>query len=312
MLTDLSIAYLFLGGTGGGALVACSLLSLLTPRSAVSARRLAPNGRTVTLVMLVPQSYRLLLGGGFGIALACLFIGSLALLTDLGRPVLATMLFVSHRLTLLNFGTYALAAGTLMALLLACAWGVSSALWRFRFVRALGVVGIVCGLSIALYTGLLLGSLAAVPLWSSIWLPVLFVLSSLSCGLALLVIYACMTEVFDVFATTLHRLLVSDAVVIMFEALAAAALLACAFLSEYDVARQGAKSLVGGPDAAVFIGGFVLCGVVVPLVLDAGSMLVQGNRQARIIVTGAFVLVGGFALRYSLVMAGAHPFLGAL
>lgn len=312
MLTDLSIAYLFLGGTGGGALAVCGLLSLLAPRSAVSARRLAPNGRTVTLVMLVPKSYRLLIGGGFGAASACLFVGSLALLADLGRPALATMLFTAPQPTLLNFGSYALVAGMAASLLLACAWGISSARWRFALVRALGVAGIVCGLSIALYTGLLLGGLSAVPLWSSAWLPALFVLSSLSCGLALLAIHACMTEVLDAFSTTLHRLLVCDASVIVLEALAAAGLLAGAFLSEYDVARQGAESLVAGSGAAAFLGGFVLCGVIAPLALDAGGMLVRANRQARVMATGAFVLLGGFALRYALVMAGAHPFLGAL
>ena len=63
-------------------------------------------------------------------------------------------------------------------------------------VRALGAIGravvvaeaVACGLAVvvAVYAGLLLQTLSGVRLWSTPWVPVLFVLSAASCGCALL------------------------------------------------------------------------------------------------------------------------------
>ena len=55
-----------------------------------------------------------------------------------------------------------------------------------RFIRVIPALSVCLGLGVAAYTGLLLQSLAAVPLWDTVALPLLFVASSLSCGVSLM------------------------------------------------------------------------------------------------------------------------------
>ncbi len=59
-----------------------------------------------------------------------------------------------------------------------------------RTERGLGTVIAVLGFGIMLYTGLLLGLLKAVPFWNTPALPLLFVLSALSTGVAIVLALA--------------------------------------------------------------------------------------------------------------------------
>ena len=77
-----------------------------------------------------------------------------------------------------------------LAVLAGLAWAGLARRWRFAAVRVLQAALALAALAVMLYTGLLLQSLNAVPLWATPWLPALFVLSSLSCGMAL-VLAAC-------------------------------------------------------------------------------------------------------------------------
>ena len=174
MLSDLVVCYLFLGGTGAGALLVLCALGLLSTRAAALTR----GGR-----LRATSAYRRLLVPGFASAFALLAVGAVCLAVDLGNFDGALLLFVRPRATHLTVGAWALAAGLLLSALSCAAWS-SACGWRLAVVRALGVLGAVDALVAMAYTGLLLGGVGAVPLWASPWLPALFVVSSLSCGVA--------------------------------------------------------------------------------------------------------------------------------
>ncbi len=65
--------------------------------------------------------------------------------------------------------------------------------------------------------------------------------------------------------------------------------------------------LLTGDLAVAFWGGFVACGLVAPLLVEAGLML--SGRRAPLVAVGAsaLILAGGFFLRWCVAEAGAHP-----
>lgn len=86
------------------------------------------------------------------------------------------------------------------------------------------------------YTGLLLQSLRSVPLWHNIWLPMLFILSSLSCGMGLVMGASLLAGLGSVFGSVLRRVAFFDGLVIALEGLSAVAFLLTTFSSTSETA----------------------------------------------------------------------------
>ena len=182
MLGTLAVGYLFLGGAGAGAIVVASVLDLALVRAPfgtdarVSVDEAPPCERVAAFALLA----------GF----AALALGVLCLLFDLGRIDRVLDLFLRPSPTYLTVGSFAL------AVLAAC--GAFLTLVRFAYLpsvpRAAAVaveaVAVAVGLVVMVYTGLLLQGLGAVALWRSPFVPVLFTLSSLSCGIAVVLVAA--------------------------------------------------------------------------------------------------------------------------
>jgi len=63
---------------------------------------------------------------------------------------------------------------------------------------------------------------------------------------------------------------------------------------------SAAAPLISGPLAPLFWGGLVVVGLVVPLLID-----VLGARWVPAVIPAVLVLVGGFILRYVVVMTHA-------
>ena len=78
----------------------------------------------------------------------------------------------------------------------------------------LAVVGIVLGLCVAVYTGILLMSVPGVPLWNTLLLPCLFTVSALDTGAALVEIVAVAPKR-AVLSNKTHRLLEASVVVLV-------------------------------------------------------------------------------------------------
>lgn len=310
MLSDLVVSYLFLGGAGAGACLVLSVLGLLVPRDLVTDRtgvRLRPTAR-----------YRKLLGPGFAAAFVLLALGVVCLLADLGNVERVILLFVHPTATHLAVGSWALAACLVLAAALGLAW-LGFGAWSFLLLRIVEVLAALTAFVVMVYTGLLLQSLGAVPLWSTLWLPALFVASSLSCGIACLLGISQLTGAARAFDGTLRRLAAADAAVIVVEAAILAAFLYAASMAGAHAsngteiaAAQSAHDLLEGDNAWLFWSCFVVLGLAVPLVLDVALAKCRRAMPGAALLAAACVLAGGFVMRYCVVAAGVHPVLSSM
>ncbi len=306
VFSDLIVGYLFLGGSGAGMCLVLSVLGLMVPRNRVPHSSWRGNAGF--------SSYRSLFATGYGVSLALLLLGVVCLLADVGSVERTVLLFVQPNLTFLTVGAWALAICVVLALALAFAWnGIGS--WNAAVVRVLQVLTCFASLVAAVYTGLLLQSMPAVPLWTSFWLPALFVLSAVSCGLACVLGMAQLTGAARLFSSTMRRLVAADAVVVVLEIVVAAFFVAAAgaglgldAATGTDVgSAASAKALLTGEFAWLFWDGFGVVGLAVPLVLDV--FLARKNRVVPGVALAAAgcVLAGGFIMRLCIVQAGMHP-----
>lgn len=314
MLSDLVVCYLFCGGAGAGLCLVLCVLGLFSPRDCVATGALSCNSRAFWR-FCAPDQYRRLFFPGFVLSFALMTLGMMCLLLDLADIDRVVLLFVSPQLSYIAVGAWALVACLLFAALLCLAWG-GFGTWSDTVVRVLEVLGGVLALVVMVYTGLLLQSLESVPLWSTSWLPVLFVASSLSCGLACVLVVAQFSGAAYVFGSVLRWLAACDVVVIGVEAIVVVAFVmtALGFGSQAAsgttlAAADSIRELIEGSQAWLFWGGFVLAGMAVPLVLDVFLVVRHRMMPGVGIFAGAGVLVGGFVMRFCIVGAGMHPLL---
>ena len=316
MLGPLIVCYLFLGGAGAGACFVLAVLGLLAPRELVTVEEVhAASSRTV---LRVPEAYRHLLFPGYAVALVVLVVGMTCLVGDIGRIDRLMLLLTNPTVSFVAVGAWSLVICLVMAVLLAAVWSGILRRWRWRAVCVLQVALALVAVTVMVYTGLLLQSLSAVPLWATPWLPVLFVLSSLSCGVALVLVTAQFTDSGRTFATTFGCVAAADAFVVILEAIVAAVFVATALAGiggdfiegrTAEALAASAQALVAGESAWLFWGGFVAVGLVVPFVLDLVLVRLRRSCPQVALVAAACVLVGGFLLRFCVVEAGMRPLL---
>lgn len=318
MLGPLIVCYLFLGGLGAGACCVLAVLGLLAPRECVTVpREPGRASRRKRVVLCDPHLYRRFFAPGYTAALVALVLGVVCLLADVGRADRLLLLLVSPSFSFLAVGAWALVVCAVLALVFVLAWGGYARGVSFALVQVLQVMLALVALAVMTYAGLLLQSLRAVPLWATPWLPVLFVLSALSCGAALVLATSQFTGAAQTFRSVLRRLALADALVIVLEAVTTAAFVATALsggsggefadTATAHALTASAQTLACSEGSWVFWGGFVLVGLVIPLVLDCAFARIRSPCPPLALTTVACVLVGGFVLRYCVVEAGLHP-----
>lgn len=170
--------------------------------------------------------------------------------------------------------------------------------------KALDVVGAVLAVCVAAYTGVLLGDAGvAFPLWNMAVLPILFIVSAASTGIAVTLLITRLVAADE--AAALPWLGKAGLVLPVLELALVIALLAVAGMAGGSAGAAGAASvanLVSGPYAVAFWLGFVVIGLAVPFVLELMSR--RGSQSKALPMAGeACVLVGGFMLRYLVIMA---------
>jgi len=161
--------------------------------------------------------------------------------------------------------------------------------------RPLGTVSILAGIALGIYTGILLSSLGARPLWASAALGPLFLVSGLSTGAAFAHLIARNAE-------EQTALLKADNVFLTVE-LALIGLILVGLLTASAVHANAAALLLGGPYTAVFWVFVVGLGILLPLALQS---LMASHRIAHTVVAPLLVIGGGLALRFVIVSAGQY------
>jgi protein NrfD len=165
--------------------------------------------------------------------------------------------------------------------------------WCEQRLRKIAITAVVLGVALGVYTGALLSTTVARPLWSSGALGFLFLVSGASTGVALLMIAERDSSMSD-------RLARADIALIAVELLTILLWLV-GLASQGPVYREALASLVTGSYAPVFLGMVVLGGLVVPLGLEVSSLR---GRALHSRLVPLLVLAGGLLLRFVIVYAG--------
>lgn len=283
--------YLFLGGFTAGVLVLCGHALWRGRRNTARA-----------------PGFALASSGLPAIGLGAISLGMLALFLDLAHKPFVWRLYVTfHPRSPMSWGAWillvvypVLLAGVLLdppRWLAAHATGLTrwfrSTADRESRRRRIGAVSVATGLALGIYTGILLSSLGARPLWSSALLGPLFLVSGVSTS-------AAVAHWLSPDRDERDRLLRLDNLLIATE-LGLLGLFLIGLLSSTEAHRASARLVLGGPYTAVFWIGVVGLGLIVPLVLQG---LAAARRVAHTPVTAILVLAGGLTLRFVVVLAG--------
>ena len=160
-------------------------------------------------------------------------------------------------------------------------------------VNTVGISNMVLGAGLGLYTGILLSSLGARPLWSSPILAVLFIVSGLSGAAAFVHLIARDSEERLLLAKADNGFLAIELVVL--------ALFILFLLTATEVHMQAASLLLTGQYAAVFWVFVVMIGIVIPLFYQSLSV---NHKVPHNPLMPIFVMLGGLVLRFVIVEAG--------
>lgn len=315
------ILYLFLAGVGAGAVT-------------VSASVLLRGG-----------------GGGFGGAHVRLarygallgpipvIVGTALIIFELGRPFRVLNLFKVINLSPMNIGTWLLLLFIIVSLFYALAF-VPTMLPKFSRLgerldpvrKSLAWVCVPLGISVAVYTGILLGAMPSRPFWNSPILAMLFLLSALSTGVATITLARSFVFLKTPYTGEERRvtprrssrpragrryhesgylLTASDLLLVGLELMVIFLFVMFAHLTIGNVKYAVGAILPGGMLAAQFWFGVVLIGLLIPalaeLVYVVPRLLYHRDYTAPVsveLVVAIAVLAGGFMLRYVVVIAG--------
>jgi polysulfide reductase chain C len=177
---------------------------------------------------------------------------------------------------------------------------------RFNKLVALG--GSAAGFLVAIYTGLLISAAPAINFWNTPALPLLFVISGFSTGAAFLLLLSMLSSnpAAPVISAKLEQL---DAMLIVTELIILGAYFNFAMFLPTG-ARASAEFLFHSP---VFIVGFFVAGLMVPLAIETWGIFFGGHSQENkpklpMLLASSLVLLGGFLLRIYVLKAGMFQY----
>ena len=315
------ILYLFLAGVGAGAVtVSGSVLLRGGDYSGGTFFRLARYGALIGPLPVI--------------------IGTCLIIFELGRWDRAFNLFKVINLSPMSIGSWFLGLFIITSLIYAFAFLPSFiSQWKqlskimAPVLHVLAWVNVPLGIGVAVYTGVLLGAMPSRPLWNSPILALLFVVSALSTGVAVIILARTLFHRTDpsikidrrvsrrreaTFARpgrrhyeTAYMLTSADLLLIAFELLVIFLFVMFAHLTIGNLKYAIAIILPGGEMAGLFWIWVVLIGLVIPGLLEMAYVFPkliyhQEFRSHKIpeILISVAVLVGGFMLRYVIVVAG--------
>ena len=243
-------------------------------------------------------------------------IGGLFLSIHLGKPERGILfpLFFKNYQSWMVIGAWILAP--FMALSAAYA-----ALWYFKVARqariVVDIVGIPVAIGLAAYTGFLLSGEGFVPLWSQKYLPVMFLNSGITTGIALAGIATLLATTIALplvgpirledreRADVIRWLTIFMVIAILVESFELYSFMG--YLAAKDPVKGGklvVHMLTQGELATWFWGGVVLVALALPLTLAAASLLTKRPIPALVYSYFALALLGGMILRFVIVWGG--------
>lgn len=177
-----------------------------------------------------------------------------------------------------------------------------------RYRKAVILLGAPLAVAVTIYTGILIGVVPGVPLWNTTILPMLFVSSALSSGLAAAAIGGVakpvegkkLVEEHFFTLNQVHSLMIVVELLMIFSWIFIAG-------SGSEAANESVQKLLSGNLSLLFWVGVVFFGIIDPLVIIAYEFVLHRPLgPVGSYVSDGSVLVGGFILRY-LVISAAVP-----
>lgn len=264
----LIVWYFFIGGVAGGAYFTAAIADAFG----------SPRDRGVVRI-------------GYFLSLPLIAACGILLTVDLGMPSRFLNMVLNFRFwNPMSIGAWMLGVFGLFSFL-SCVLSLTDDEARARLRRKVSLVGSLAGFFLAAYTGVLL-SATSLPFWGEARLMgALFLASGASTGMAAISLLLFLGG--GSAGEGFRKVKRADRFAIAFELIVLAAFLV--------LLGSAAAPLVTGPFATLFWGGLVFCGLLVPLVMD----LVAPRTKALTVVGAVLVLVGGFILRYVVLMTHA-------
>lgn len=300
------ILYLFLAGVGAGAVtVSGSVLLRGGDYSGGGYFKLARYGALIGPIPVI--------------------VGCLLLVFELGRWDRALNLYKVINLSPMSIGSWFLGLFIITSLIYAIAFLPSFMPQWNRLTNRLATtlhllawVNVPLGIGVAVYTGILLGAMPSKPLWNSPILALLFLVSALSTGVATILLARVFFHKKNAdspaehdYHETGYMLTSADLLLIGFEIMVIFLFIMFAHLTIGNVKYAMAIILPGGEMAGMFWLWVVLVGLVIPGLLElfyvVPKLIYQSNFKVPIVsetLISLTVLVGGFMLRYIIVVAG--------
>ena len=273
--------YLFLAGLGGGAFIASTFLRFKHPE----ARGMRFAGHIIAPVVVIIGLFLLMFDAEAG----------------LHNP-LRFALLLHNPFSVMTWGVVFLAAFVIIALitlLLDCL--------KKQVPAWLEIVGSVFAVCVGAYTGALLGVCQTFPLWNNALLPILFLVSAVSTGLSSVLLVGALK-----FGDEFNEVVKLKKFHYFFPIVEIVLVASLLFITSYNsvAGAQSVASLVCGNWALVFWLGFIIVGLVAPSAIETWLLFFakpafEETPKAHYIgaAADAGVLIGGFLLRFLIVMA---------
>lgn len=276
--------YLFLAGLGGGAFVSAAIIRFKSP----DARHMIRAGRVIAPIVVIIGLVLLMFDATAGFHNPLRFI---FLLTNFG--------------SVMTWGVVFLGSFVVAALIVAVMDLTNHA---DKVPKWLDVLGSVLGVCVAVYTGCLLGVCKTFPLWNNALLPMLFLVSAMSTGMASVLFVAAIRypEEFDKvgYFKRFH---------FWFPVVELALVASLMFVTSFNASPAGAESVANmltGSSAPMFWILFILIGLVIPIILEGKELFFtnaqgEATKQGHLVsaASDAGLLIGGFVLRLMILVA---------
>ncbi len=283
----LIVAYLFLAGAGSGAFIAAVACDLLAPDWS---KALARAGSLAA-------------GPLVAVGTVCLVLDLDAGLWEPWRQIY----LVNNLSSMITWGVLILALFIPIALLYAAALNEITFVGRIasKYTLYLGGVGSFLAVSTAAYTGVLIAVVNGVPFWNTPLMPLLFMASAMSTGLAVAMIGAAVIDIRTI--KTLSNFALGH---VIFLAVEAVVLMMFVFMSltRSTEAAMSASMLISGVLSPYFWVLVVVLGILIPFVLSIVEYYEYGEMPKSLVVgADLLVLLGGMSLRALIIFSGTPP-----
>ncbi len=253
------------------------------------------------------ERYKALTLPGIVTAGLMLAVAPVFLLIHVGQPLRAWHLFFFlNPRSPITWGSFLLVLYPVVCVL----YGYVTVQGDVQKARWLGLAGIPLAVSVHAYTGFILSFCACRPLWHTALMPILFLVSAVASGTALMtLVYAGIEGIRTrsiVFGSDTEHILRGLAGILAWVLVVDMLLTACEIVTGVVSAghkREALNLLLTGPFRMSFIGGEIVVGKLVPVLL----LGVRRWRKTWVVLAASALVVAGILLmRLNIVLAGEY------